>query len=77
MSPEKLISELSRMHKSGALSGEKNAMLVLFGVMYSKEIQDCGVSIDNLAERATGRKGPYIRAGMKLAKYVEVKNEYI
>jgi len=74
MNADELIRKLSRMCEH-APKGEVNAMLVLFGVMYSKEIQDCEISVDSLAERAIGRKGPYIRAGMKLARYVEVKDE--
>jgi len=75
MTESELTAELKRMYDNA--HGEKNTMLVLFGVMYSKEIQGCEISVGSLAERAIGRSGTYIHAGIKLAKYVDVKDEHI
>ena len=73
MTDNELIHELRRMHKS-AKHGEANAMLVLFGIMYADELDASELSINEIALRATDRKGPYVRAGTKVAKYVKVKS---
>lgn len=66
-----LIDILKEMHQS-AKYGEANAMLVLFGIKYAAELSG-DVSIDKISEQATGRGSAYVRAGTKLAKYVEIK----
>ncbi len=72
MSTDELISELKRMREN-AIHGEVNAMLVLFGVKYANELSDSEISIDEVSQRALKRSGAYVRAGIHLSKYVEVK----
>jgi 5-methylcytosine-specific restriction protein B len=58
-----------------ALKGEKVAMIHLFGIKYSAEIQESGASFQDIAV-AAGFDKPYgteISKGAKLSKYVMLK----
>jgi len=58
-----------------ALTGEKVAMIHLFGIKYSREIKECRASFQDIAV-AAGLDRPYgteISKGSKLSKYVTIK----
>jgi hypothetical protein len=59
----------------GADDGETAAMVHLFGIMYAKDISDLGASMKAIAKAAgiCESYGTEISKGVKLAKYVTVK----
>ena len=58
-----------------ALDGEKVAMIHLFGIKYSAEIQESGASFQDISVGAglSQSYGTEISKGAKLSKYVNVK----
>lgn len=74
MEPEDLAKELKDMYFNSA-DGENVLSIHLFGIKYSKEIADCGISPSNLVKLA-GVPETYsveINKGRNLAKYVILK----
>lgn len=70
-------NELRQMYES--TNTEKVAMIHLFGIKYAKEIRGNGYTPKEILKVAD-MKGSYfaeINKGIKLAKYVEVKEEYM
>ena len=70
-----LAGELKRMYKNAA-NKEKAAMIHLFGIRYAKEIENSGVTAKDIV-LAAGMYESYhteVHKGMRLAKYVAVKD---
>lgn len=76
MTIKELADKLQQMY-TNAPKGEKVAMIHLFGIVYATEIQKCGFSKKEIAESAkiSNKYGTEINKGVKLSKYVLVKNQ--
>ncbi len=70
-----LIETLREMYES-APKDDTVTMIHLFGIMYHKDLQNSNVSKKDIAEKATGNQSyqTEINKGIRLAKYVEIKN---
>ena len=73
MTTIQLVSKLKDLYFN-APQGSKGTMVNLFGVVYAKEIKDCGVSVQEIAEKATGKDyTAEINKGIGLSRYVVLK----
>eukprot|EP00494_Astrolonche_serrata_P025662 UN25923 len=74
--PEDLANKLSEMYH-GAKKGEKIAMIVLFGVIFSNQIKKCDISPAQITKMANISRGygTEINKGMKLSKYLFPKTD--
>ena len=74
MTQEEAVLILRNMY-SNAPRGDKVTMIHLFGINYATEL--VGLHVATIAERATGHRsyGTEIAKGMKLARYVQVRND--
>ncbi len=75
MTINELAEKLANMYET-APTGDSVAMIHLFGIRYSNEIKDLGVSSKALAKAAklNDSYGTEISKGVKLAKYVTPKS---
>ena len=77
MTPEKLAAKLKSMCDNHP--GEKSAMILLFGILYADQLKNCGATAEQIANSAiptTSSYGTEIRKGMKLARYVQLKEKW-
>lgn len=74
MTPDDLVGVLHDMY-TNAEEGRQVAMIHLFGIRYSAELDNCGASASEIARLATGCKdyGREISKGRVLAEYVEIR----
>lgn len=74
MTLHQLGEKLNQMY-FGADDGETAAMVHLFGIIYANEINDVDASMKAIAKAAGIREsyGTEISKGVKLAKYVTIK----
>lgn len=68
MTVDELAKKLETMRDSGSALREKEAMTVLFGVIFAKEID--GQS-DTIAEKCGLKGGNVIRFGINITDYVD------
>ncbi len=73
MTEEEAVRILRDMYQN-APAGEKTTLIHLFGIKYADVLR--GVSINFVAEQATGsdKYGTEIRKGIRLAKYVQLRD---
>ena len=73
MSEGEAIRILRNMYQN-APAGEQKTFIHLFGIKYADELN--GVSINSVAKQATGSNsyGTEIRNGIRLAKYVQLRD---
>jgi len=74
MTQQELSSKLNQMVLS-APKGEISTQYHLFGIMYASYIKEANFTADDIAENAglSRKYGIEIRKGMRLSKYVELK----
>lgn len=76
MNSQKLKSRLKEMYLSANI-GEKSMMIRLFGIIYAEEIKVEGVTPKELASSIENDNyHAEISKGMKLAKYVTLKDDF-
>ncbi len=73
MTVDEAANILREMYRKAPI-GEKATSIHLFGIKYAKELG--GLSIADIAERATGHKSYQveINKGIRLAEYVQLKD---
>ena len=72
MTTETLASILRDMYKGASLD-EQTETIHLFGIIYARELDKKGISVNEVVEKS-GIKPSYhieVRKGMRLSKYVE------
>lgn len=76
MTSNLLASILKNMYSN--TKTDKVAMIHLFGIKYAKEIRDNNININEILKTAEMPVSYHteISKGIKLAKYVDLKNEY-
>ena len=67
-------ANILREMRQKAPKGGKTTCILLFGIKYAKELS--GLSVADIAERATGYKSheTEINYGIRLAEYVQLKD---
>ena len=74
---QELSKELERHYEIGKQRRECNALVQCFGIKYADVITDSGIRVEDIVDQSSLRGTTYateIRKGMKLAKYVMIKN---
>ena len=74
---QELSKELERHYEIGKQRRECNALVQCFGIKYADAITDSGIRVEDIVEHSSLKGTTYateIRKGMKLAKYVMIKN---
>ena len=76
MTDVELAAILRRMYDS-AKRNETTCQVHLFGIRYAEELQNCGCTLRHIVELSGISKGylPEISKGMKLSKYVRLKED--
>lgn len=77
MTLEELSNELEHHYEIGKQRKECNALVQSFGIKYSDIIIDNNIRVEDIVEHSSLKGTTYatkIRKGIKLAKYVTIKN---
>lgn len=79
MTEVELAHELKSMYENGTVQNEQTTMIHLFGIMYAKVIRDNKFVPRNILRYAEMPESYQveINKGIKLAKYVNVKKEFV
>ena len=74
MTASELEAKLKEMYDN-ASQNESTTMIRLFGIKYANELKNCGVPMTQIAKNSVGNSyHAEISKGIRLAKYVQVKN---
>ena len=86
MTPKELAAKLKSMYDSAG-TNEKLVTIHLFGILYAKQMENCGAPVTQIANMAFPEKAkkafpknvPYhaeVSKGRSLARYVQLKKEW-